>query len=221
MFYRTPAHRLLLTQFGLLNPENRSKTILLPLNDELLDELEGVDNVYERDCLTVSLYFARSGRVAYDDLVEAVGGVSDEFEHFAESLGWPVDLSKHTGFRGKLTPDICEKSPYYADENFEVMFHVPYFIRRPHEDSVSSAAMIKRVRQVTESDKVCIVWIESMRDLVTMPRKIGGNASVIIFVHPLEQTPGLYLIRIGKHSSRKSIAASKIPEDRLVRFYFH
>ena len=112
---------------------------------------------------------------------------SQDFERFADELGWAVDLADHKGYTGlgtKFVKSFSGKLPYYATASLEVCFHVASRLNPATEtengagtapiagrgvqpksavDDIKSLAE-RRFRHVG-NDPVAIVWCE------------GGNTS--------------------------------------------
>ncbi|KAG0235098.1 glycosyl transferase [Actinomortierella wolfii] len=121
--------RILLAQMGYLSVENRHRIIPLHLTDSLLNELEKLDNLKERETISISVYYAHSGDVSYSELVHGSPmGLPKDFTRFLDCLGWPILVESHPGYLGGLTKNNCRTAPYYADRTCEVIFHVPYLV---------------------------------------------------------------------------------------------
>lgn len=46
-------------------------------------------SIIRRDCVSASVYYVRSGAVEYDQIINP-STISEDFEKFLNSLGWPV-----------------------------------------------------------------------------------------------------------------------------------
>ncbi|PKC74810.1 hypothetical protein RhiirA1_510253 [Rhizophagus irregularis] len=169
------AFRLFMSQMGLLSLENRHRMIPLRISEKLVNDLEKLDQLHE--------YVDKFTQISYED-----------FEKFLNSLGWPVSISTHSGFKAKLSSAFCKTTPYFADRTVEVIFNVPYLIHTPLSDS-SMESLSSIIKNITVDDLVCIAWIEDIASMSNVPQKIGQTVFVYIFVHPLQNT-GLYWIRI-------------------------
>jgi hypothetical protein len=86
-----------------------------------------------RECFGISVLFCRSQSSIADDVLSPES-VSHDFSHFIKTISWPVKLATHKGYRGNLTTGICDTAPYFASQNIEIVFHVPYFMRIPDRD---------------------------------------------------------------------------------------
>ncbi|PKY12404.1 hypothetical protein RhiirB3_494759 [Rhizophagus irregularis] len=182
------AFRLFMSQMGLLSLENRHRMIPLRISEKLVNDLEKLDQLHD-----ASVYYVRSGAVEYDQIINP-STISEDFEKFLNSLGWPVSISTHSGFKAKLSSAFCKTTPYFADRTVEVIFNVPYLIHTPLSDS-SMESLSSIIKNITVDDLVCIAWIEDIASMSNVPQKIGQTVFVYIFVHPLQNT-GLYWIRI-------------------------
>ncbi|KAI8599710.1 hypothetical protein EDD21DRAFT_416527 [Dissophora ornata] len=211
--------RILMAQMGYLTLENRSRIVPLHLSERLLAELQFLDDLKERDCIGVSVYFAQSGDIGYDELIHgSPGGVSKDFSRFLDCLGWPIQVETHTGYLGNLNKELCQTTPYFADRNCEVIFHVPYLIR-PSSSEMSMMQdhrVVDRFRSVNAQDQVAIVWIEDRERMVNVLPLIDQNVMIFILIHPLEgdSAGGLFWIRIliqGAHTTAGSVRLAANP----------
>jgi len=117
---------------------------------------------------------------------------SSNYEEFLTHLGWQVELSKHTGFRGGLHPLANTYSIYYANALVEIMYHVATMI----DGSTDEDRLRKKTRHIG-NDEVQIIWTEHYHEY---DRSIIASAfgDVLIVIHPLPN--GLYRIKIDKTS---------------------
>ena len=127
---------------------------------------------------------------------------SPNYEEFLTHLGWQVDLSKHTGFRGGLHQQANTHSIYYANALVEIMFHVATMI----DGSTDEDRLRKKTRHIG-NDEVQIIWTEHYHEY---DRSIIASAfgDVLIVIHPLPN--GLYRIRIDKTSQVGAIECTRI-----------
>lgn len=93
MLHRRPGHRLFMSHLGFLNNKNRSNIVPLKTTDSLVSELETLDLLNERDCISISTYFAQSGNATEAELVEQPAGMKEDYLRFLYTLGWPVSRS--------------------------------------------------------------------------------------------------------------------------------
>ncbi|ORE10052.1 hypothetical protein BCV72DRAFT_247745 [Rhizopus microsporus var. microsporus] len=191
--------RLFLSQLGFLLPQNRGHIIPLKMNDTVVSEMEALDMLSERDCISVTVYYAKSGATTWSELVEQLPTPNERFQQFIHCLGWTVDLESHKGYKGRLTPSVCDTTTYYSDRIVEFVAHNPYFLKRP----VDGTNVNSLHQQATVDDHTCIIWIEDLADYQTLAERIKQNAAtnsklmVYIFINPLKHTSDtLYWIRI-------------------------
>ncbi|KAI7899745.1 uncharacterized protein BX663DRAFT_532705 [Cokeromyces recurvatus] len=222
--------RLLLSHIGYLLPENRKHITSLCLNDTTIHEIEKLDELNERDCISISAYYAKSGNITLLELIEKPPPLSQEFIQFIHCLGWPIKTSYHKGYKGRLDASISDTIPYFSDRTTEFLVHVPYFIRMPPDndtkwgkvDSFSSL-----YQDVSSDDHVCVIWIEdlsnykSLANLIKTSNPSNSKAMVYIFINPLKNgANGLYLIKIlipSVGNTPSSILASqRLNENALI-----
>ncbi|KAF9914581.1 hypothetical protein BX616_007996 [Lobosporangium transversale] len=205
--------RILMAQMGYLSLENRSKVVPLHLSERLLAELQFLDGLRERDCIAVSVYFAQSGDIGYDELIHgSPAGLPKDYTRFLNCLGWPIQVEAHSGYLGHLNKEICHTTPYFADRNSEVIFHVPYLMRpsAPDIPPMQDHRLVNQFRSVTLHDQVAIVWVEQRERMLNLLPLIDQNVMVFILIHPLEgdSAGGLFWIRIvvqGAHTTAGSV----------------
>ncbi|KAI9496808.1 hypothetical protein BDB00DRAFT_869033 [Zychaea mexicana] len=222
--------RLLLSELGLLLPQNRAHITPLRITDTLITEIETLDMLNERDCISVTAYYAQSGNTSWSELVESPAAISEQFLQYLNCLGWPVEIAEHQGFRGKLDPAICDTMPYYADRTIEFLVNVPYLLKTPPADNGvwgTTQTLSKIHQQVSSDDHVCIVWIEDLTNYTELARRIKMSSSnnaksmVFIFINPLKNSGnGLYWIRIlipsiGNNAT-SVMASQRLNENALI-----
>ncbi|CAG8830306.1 1568_t:CDS:2, partial [Racocetra persica] len=187
--------------------QNRHRITPLKISEKLICDLEKLDLLNERNCLSVSVYYIQSCSDDFDHIINPPS-ISEDFERFLNSLGWPVSLETHSGYKAKLDSSICKTTPYFADRSVEVIFNVPYLIQTQNND-LSSDSLSNLLKNIFSDDLVCIVWVDDVLSMHNAPSKIGQSALVYIFVHPLQNATGLYWIRIitpsAPHSSSSGI----------------
>ncbi|KAI8644943.1 hypothetical protein BD408DRAFT_474654 [Parasitella parasitica] len=222
--------RLLLSQAGFLLPMNRSHITPLRITDSMISEMETLDMLNERDCISISAYYAKSGRVTWSELIETPPALSGQFLQFINCLGWPVKTHQHKGYRGKLDPSICETIPYYSDRTVEFIVNVPYFLKKPAADTMEWGNMntISKIhKQISSDDHVCVIWIEdlaqykALASLIKSSSSANSKAMVYIFINPLEHSAnGLYWVRIlvptQGNSSASLLASQRLNENALI-----
>ncbi|KAJ1554626.1 hypothetical protein HK096_002660, partial [Nowakowskiella sp. JEL0078] len=205
-----------LVQMGFLSLENRGKLVPLNLNEILLRDIEKLDSTLERDCMTISVLFCRSGLSTASEIINPLT-ISEDFEQFVHCLAWPVNLT-HPGFKGNLGRVLYETAPYFANRSIEVIFHCPYFISlkkhrtRPTslELDVQSISVEAKIsidefstsapqsfelelsvwNEISKEDLVYIIWIEDYHQIHQVPKTLGVKSGMLyIYIHPLPQTP--------------------------------
>jgi hypothetical protein len=133
--YSPQYFRLFLIEMGFLDAQQKNKLKSLETSDELLKGLKILDQLPEylifkcrRAVFSVSVLYCGSGQQTFNEIFNNDYG-SAEFEQFLWSLGWPVNVESHTGYKGRLTSSISEIAPYFADLYCEVIYHVPIHFR--------------------------------------------------------------------------------------------
>lgn len=193
----------------------------------------------ERESVKVAVLFANSGQDTVDEMLNAKE-ITQEFTDFLHGLGWPVDVSTHPGQRAGLDASICTTALYFATRSVETVFHVPYVLAVQGgggstapagalgQDALSKptsrrSQMRSLFHQLAQDDLVYVVWVEDLTSYLTLPKKIG-RGQFFIFVHPIPNSWGLYLIRLhisGVGSSNTSSHRTQYSEDtvstRLLR----
>ncbi|OBZ83068.1 Ral GTPase-activating protein subunit alpha-2 [Choanephora cucurbitarum] len=201
------AFRLFLSQIGFLLPQNRHHITPLHSNETLIAEMEKLDRLNERDCISISAYYATSGNVSWKEIVETPPALSQQFLQFINCLGWPIDLQDHKGYKGKLDKTLCDKIPYHSDRTVEFVVNVPYFLKEPKKEMGSEDEVPKTIssihQDVSSDDHVCVIWIEDLSEYKRLAKLIKissapqSRAMVYIFINPLKHSAdSLYWIRI-------------------------
>ncbi|CAF0735212.1 unnamed protein product [Adineta ricciae] len=184
-----------MTQLGLMMFENRQNIDLLNTSkanrDQLLRELKNLDTLNCRETHKIAVIYIGYGQEDKTSIFNNTHG-SSNYEEFLTHLGWQVELSKHTGFRGGLHPLPNTYSIYYANALVEIMYHVATMI----DGSTDEDRSRKKTRHIG-NDEVQIIWTEHYHEY---DRSIIASAfgDVLIVIHPLPN--GLYRIRIDKTS---------------------
>ncbi|XP_071742895.1 ral GTPase-activating protein subunit beta isoform X25 [Lepeophtheirus salmonis] len=151
--------RLILSHLGLLSlnalQDNQDSLVprLISLNaesQEFMCDLEGLDHLSSRTWDTAHIFYVARGQKTVDEIlsnVESSESVHPHFLEFLASLGWPVNVWRHTGWTGHIsTAWRCQSEPtkppkipnhgggifngdhhvlYWADALQEVSFVVP------------------------------------------------------------------------------------------------
>lgn len=178
-----------------------------------------------RESLKIGVLYVKKGQTDQNIiLANDWNDVSQEFKSFLRSIGIFVDLSTHLGFNGKLDNTNFSNGRYqlyYADDRFEIMYHVaPLIPTDPQNDQ-----QIYKKRHIG-NDNVHIIWCEN--DLDYDPLTITSqfnDAHIIIYPIPaLHKECGLFRVVVHKKSDKylfgplqkeSLISASALPS--LVR----
>ncbi|KAJ3043427.1 Ral GTPase-activating protein subunit alpha-1 [Rhizophlyctis rosea] len=227
------AFRLLLAQSGYLTLENRPKLAPLPITQALMKDLAKLDLLPERECMAIGVLFCRSGAQPMEEIFKPET-ISYDFHQFVHTLGWPVNIAAHAGFKGYLNPSLCETAPYYGSRSTEVIFHVPYYIKftdiktpeAPAEEELKLPTSptathptstipplppdLAFLQQLMQEDIVYIVWVEDRDRYLSLPWKLSRtSAQLLIVVQPMPTTPALYWVKMLSMSNSNA-------EDHLV-----
>ncbi|EPB83117.1 hypothetical protein HMPREF1544_10155 [Mucor circinelloides 1006PhL] len=222
--------RLLLSQIGFLLPKNRNHITPLHISDSVISEMETLDMLNERDCISISAYYAKSGSATWPELIETPPALSEQFIQFINCLGWPVNTTQHRGYKGKLDASICETIPYYSDRTVEFIVNVPYFLKKPAADTMEWGNMntISKIhQQISSDDHICVIWIEDLAhykllaSLIKASSSVNSKAMVYIFINPLKHSAnGLYWVRIlvppHGNSPASLLASQRLNENALI-----
>ncbi|KAF9918464.1 Ral GTPase-activating protein subunit alpha-1, partial [Modicella reniformis] len=162
-----------------------------------------------------------SGDVGYDELIHgSPTGLSKDFTRFLDCLGWPIQVETHSGYLGQLGKDICETTPYYADRNTEVIFHVPYLMRPPGPDVplIRDHQLITHFRSVISTDQVAVVWMEERERMSNLLPLIDQGVIVYILIHPLggDSAGGLFWIRIMIPNTHTNAGMARLTANPLM-----
>jgi hypothetical protein len=156
------------------------------------------------------VYWAKSGKDTLQQLIHPPQGVDQHFTDFLYTLGWPVRLDGHRGFKGSLTAALCPCAPYYADQGKQVIFHVPYLTKG------SPSRTVEQFKEISQHDRVAVVWMEDTQHMAQIQHTLGGQVLVCLVVQPLPSAPGLYVIRLLHRKSRQSQHGTKASEERIA-----
>ncbi|KAJ3153889.1 hypothetical protein HDU89_008754 [Geranomyces variabilis] len=187
----TASFRLFLAQTGYLAAATRGQMWPLPITDALLAELRRIDTLPERDCIPVTVLFARCWRDGVADMLKG-RTVTRDFDEFVHCLGWPVDLATHRGYNGGSWRSQKGTACYFASKHVEVVFNVPYY-----SPAAGADAGVEDMYLVTPT--VCVVWLEDGYRHAALQARIvaaGCLAQVYIFIVPIHD--GLFCIKVGK-----------------------
>ncbi|KAI8914720.1 hypothetical protein DFJ77DRAFT_31173 [Powellomyces hirtus] len=191
--HNAKSFRLFLAQAGYLSPTTRPKLWPLPITEALLAELRRVDSLPERDCIPITVFFAR----AWTDSVGSILStrtITRDFDEFVHCLGWPVDLATHRGYSGPAPlKHRTGTGAYFASKHVEVVFNIPYY-NPPEATNESDTTNMYLV-----TPTVCVVWLEDAYRYTALQARIvaaGCLAQVYLFVVPVHD--GLFWVKVGR-----------------------
>jgi hypothetical protein len=155
--------RLLLQQLGYLGfgVSDKKRFYQLQNNNKLILNLKALDGCSERECHKFGVIYVKDGVDNQKDIFE-MNTTSQRFDDFVDSLGWKVQLGRHTGFSGgldKISLSTGENTPYFADYKSEIIYHVPSLMPTSKTDS----QQIHKKRHIG-NDHVKIIWSEHSRE---------------------------------------------------------
>lgn len=187
-----PQCRRLIDQLGFLSWERRGKVALLNSTDRVKRELRNLDNQRCRETHKIAVIYVAEGQEDKNCILLNKCG-SKAFETFVSALGWEVDLTTHTGFRGGLQSNGSTglTAPYYCTPLLEVIFHVS--TRIPAScDQLDS--LTRKLRHLG-NDEIHIIWSEHWRDYRRgiIPTAFGD---VLIIIYPVNGITDMYRIQI-------------------------
>jgi len=140
---------------------------------------------------------------------------SSDYNDFIQSIGWQIEVEKHTGYLGGLVPSITgPTAPYFASFSDEVIFHVASLmpsenlnyikhlmsaakVGRKSAPYASLVAMVVVLLMSLTHDgvnlgKIAIVWVEDLQAYNSAALKL--DMAVTIVIHPLPSR--LYQIKV-------------------------
>lgn len=121
------AGRMLMSQLGLLDPDNRDRVIHVPHSPGWQQQLVAVDAINERVCFSVSVLFGETAPKALQSLFNQPSRetVSQDYVDMLSALGWVVELGTHKGYCGRLDLEPNVTVPYFSNQTLEIVFHSP------------------------------------------------------------------------------------------------
>ncbi|KAJ3271069.1 hypothetical protein HDV01_007082 [Terramyces sp. JEL0728] len=125
-------YRFFMATIGVLDYQPNYNLILspLPITNHFLTDLRKLDKISERDCYSISVLCCNSGDDSLSLILESLDSISKEYEKFLWSLGSPIHLHSHLGYRGNLDSNICPVAPYFSNINMQVIFNAPYLFKK-------------------------------------------------------------------------------------------
>ncbi|XP_016986707.1 ral GTPase-activating protein subunit beta isoform X7 [Drosophila rhopaloa] len=198
------AARLFLSHFGFLgfetrnphnpaealgNPPQRPLIVLDTKSTAFAADLDRLDKLSARTHDTVYVFYVKSGQTSAQQIIanmaeEQSAGHDPHFASMLQTLGWPVQVSEHSGWTGfahnswslKGTPEEQQKSTgnelnyngsqrvlYWADVSSEIAFVVPTTWNLRHNSDTSDGGSISSTDQIGSSN----VWARGEVDGVT------------------------------------------------------
>ncbi|KAJ3431844.1 rho gtpase-activating protein [Anaeramoeba flamelloides] len=184
--------RLLLSQLGLLKNDVDNK-FLKPLewNPTIHKFLNELDKKPTRATHKIAVIYVGKGQKNANEILQNTKG-SPDFEEFINGLGWKINLKRHLGYRGGITEsesnDLYENTPYFADFNNEIIYHVTTRMLNNQEDQ-SQPNKLKYI----SNDFIHIIWSED--NVEYNPSIFSSKFNFVHFViYPLPN--GLFKIQI-------------------------
>ncbi|ORY23340.1 hypothetical protein BCR33DRAFT_796550 [Rhizoclosmatium globosum] len=207
--------RQFLSHLGYLALDAREKLKPMIMSEAFFKDLERMDALPERECFAVSVLYAKDCQTSINDIVRPKA-VSSDFHQFLTSIGAPISLDKHVGYKGNLSAAICSNTSYFATRTAETLFNTPY-VMKPQAASVdgTDAEKVKSLFTSANADnQVLILWIENMIDIHNVVKRVTSqltpNVVTVIVVHPQlpNKNNSLYNIRM--------MTAAGAVEDNLI-----
>ncbi|KAJ6253237.1 rho gtpase-activating protein [Anaeramoeba flamelloides] len=184
--------RLLLSQLGLLKNDVDNK-FLKPLewNPTIHKFLNELDKKPTRATHKIAVIYVGKGQKNANEILQNTKG-SPDFEEFINGLGWKINLKMHLGYRGGITEsesnDLYQNTPYFADFNNEIIYHVTTRMLNNQEDQ-SQPNKLKYI----SNDFIHIIWSED--NVEYNPSIFSSKFNFVHFViYPLPN--GLFKIQI-------------------------
>lgn len=66
----------------------------------------------------------------FSNSLESTQEVSSDFESLLWTLGWPIDLASHRGFKGAYSSRDLPVTPYFANLSIEIIFFSPCLLQK-------------------------------------------------------------------------------------------
>ncbi|KAJ1343253.1 hypothetical protein BSLG_002279 [Batrachochytrium salamandrivorans] len=214
-----PISRLLLSQMGFLTFDfmKSGDLHLLSKTPSLTRDIKGLDRKYSRDVAKVAVIYIAPGQEDEYAIFHNSGG-SAAYNSFVSSLGWEVDLEKHSGYLGGLERNMVSGgvATYFCTSTLEIMFHD--ITKMPTDPA--DPKQLKKKRHIG-NDHVHVIWNEHYRDYKW--KTIGGDfGNAQIAITPLSN--GMYSVDIYRDESvrpfgllQSRMVVSKMALGPLVR----
>ncbi|RKP04831.1 hypothetical protein THASP1DRAFT_33358 [Thamnocephalis sphaerospora] len=213
---RVCTFRQFVTQIGYLRHENRGDVAVLPLTHKLLDTLASFDRISTRQQIGVSMYYAQTQPTTKERLIdpEVHGSVSLEFDRFLRNLGDKVDVASHTGFCGGLNAQNAATTLYYACDDAEIVFHVPYLIHGcTATEEITADDAWDCFRTISTNDVLACLWVQNdpagaFEFIGTQILSERSQTIGCILIKPLSSLSGLYWLRIVLRHNSDNVTSS-------------
>ena len=182
----------------------------------LRERLRALDGVSPREAYAIGLAYAGPGQSGPAEILaneSAAGGTHEDFEAFADALGWPAQAPQHAGLS---PPRGFEGCPYWCDAASEALF------------LVAPRAKAGSARGAAAEASVAIVYANAAREL--SPAALGGEGTdVMIVVAPcqriLEHTGGaadvdprgLYRVAVHARDGLPPLVAAPLVDGALLQ----
>jgi len=204
--------RIFLAHLGLLNPETITRVATLDNSPSFIQEIKLLDSLPMRDVLQVGIFYVDQGQRTAYEVYSNTGGSRDYCEFLAQ-VGWPVDLSIHTGFKGELVSQHSgDVALYYANYNVEMIFAVATLIplmssehRTVDEDSIAELIEIKK--RLLLLSNILVIWINDIEDY--RPKLFELSESVVR--HESSRDSPTAADQLATHSSATSLPTLGTP----------
>ena len=166
---------------------------LLNKSPNLIRDIRGLDKKYSREVAKIAVFYTND-QVTDEQSILKNHSSTQDYKDFILSLGWPVSLESHPGYKGGLEAEmmIDGLATYYCTSTQEIIFHDATCMLSDSQDP----KQLKKKRHIG-NDHVHIIWNDKDSDYKV--DTIGGdfgNAQIVIT--PLSN--GLYTIDIFKDS---------------------
>ncbi|KAJ3442917.1 hypothetical protein M0812_12669 [Anaeramoeba flamelloides] len=185
--FKFNSSRLLLSNTGMMRVSDHSYLILLNQSEQFFEALKTLDECPERIQQTIGVVYVDEGQNRFykGDVIFKNEKGDENFDQFLREIGWIVDLSIHSGYKGKLDAQKTGQfTPYYANYSNEIIFQVSTLMEKlKPEDRMN----------IIHKNYVVIVWCKDQRHFSAKSIE-GGNNKVFIIIRP--HYTGLFKIEI-------------------------
>ncbi|OHT16711.1 hypothetical protein TRFO_12969 [Tritrichomonas foetus] len=172
------------TVIGLVSPQCESYGYSFEADRTVILKLKKLNVSNFRNILKIGVVFVDDNVVDQNDIFKTtIEETTPHFIEFLNGLGYPIDLTSHSGFDGGLdlkNGKTGTTSIFYADFNSELMFHVSPLLPTVNDD----LQQIYKKRHIG-NDHIHIVW--SVNEKTYSPATITSQFNQAhIIVYPLE-----------------------------------